>query len=131
MSIIEKYKLREGQMRVNEHVHNGRWYGRDGVGIGWGDLTKEDLFRIADTISDDDVFYVVGETDSYFNSSSTNGLTLQQVKDLARFTITAKKVTVHQKWLSRLEMKQKSFSTLEEYERELQPQIRPRDVVEI
>jgi hypothetical protein len=129
MPMIEEFKIREGQLRSNQHVHNGSWYDRDGLKLGWGDLSKEDIFRIAATIPTDDVFYVVGEHDSYWNAPP-EGLSLQQVKDLARFIITTKKVTVTRKWITRLEAP-KSFSTLEEYEQELQPRIRPRDVIKI
>jgi hypothetical protein len=127
--MIEKFGIRTGQIRAMEHVHNGSWYDRDGLKIGWGDLTKEDIFRIAKAIPEDDVFYVVGEHDSYWNAPTT-GLSLDQVKDLARFIITKDKVTITQKWLSRLDAP-KSITTLEEYEQELAPRIRPRDVTEI
>jgi hypothetical protein len=124
-----RFGIRQGQMRGNQHVHNGSWYDRDGLKIGWGDLSKDDIFRIAYKIPDDDVFYVVGEHDSYWNAPE-GGLTLEMVKDLARFIITACKVTVTKRWLSRLNTP-KSFSTLEEYEAELAPRISPRDVVKI
>lgn len=126
---IEKYKLHQGQMRGNQHVHNGSWYDRDGLKIGWGDLSKDDIFRIAKTIPRDDVFYVVGEHDSYWNAPP-DGLSLDKVKELARFVITTDKVTVTKKWISRLDAP-KSYTTLEEYEEDLKPQVRPRDVTEV
>ncbi len=127
--LLDICNLRDGQMRVHRHVHNGAWYDRDGLKIGWGDLTKVDIFHIAKTIPADQTIYIVGEHDSYRNAPP-EGLTLDMVKDLARFIITSGSVTATKRWLSRLQGA-KSYSTLEEYDQDLEPRLTPRNVTEI
>jgi len=76
-SDLEKYGLRgDGQMRADDFIHNGGWYNAKGEKIGWGDLSRGDLQRISMEIPEGDVFYVLSESDSFWNFVESNpGLT--------------------------------------------------------
>ena len=41
------FGLRCGQLRGKQVAHNGGWYNGLGEKIGWGDLSQDDLSRIA------------------------------------------------------------------------------------
>lgn len=59
--------LHVGQMRCPEDVaHNGGWYNREGRKLGWGDLSQRDLPNISHNLKDGEVFFVLGEYDSYW-----------------------------------------------------------------
>lgn len=58
------FGLCEGQMRADDHVHNGRWYNSQGERIGWGDLSKADLRNIAVMLQEGEEFYILRESDT-------------------------------------------------------------------
>lgn len=76
---IEKYLeslgLYSSQMRGNDLIHNGGWYNRQGVKLGWGDLSPADLMRIAEKITGDEAFIILPEGDSHwaFQTFSRDG----------------------------------------------------------
>lgn len=62
-----------GQMHVGEIVHNGGWYNKDGEKLGWGDLSREDLDRIAAGLDEGEVFVILGEQESFWKFVSHVG----------------------------------------------------------
>lgn len=61
------FGLHSGQMRsdtrtTSKVAHNGAWYSQDGVRIGWGDLSIDDVRRIQANLTDGDYFFVLGES---------------------------------------------------------------------
>jgi hypothetical protein len=74
---LERFGLHEGQMRGLGHlVHNGGWYNSKGEKIGWGDLDNNDFSRLRDNLPKEEVFYVLTESDSFWNFVEHNpGLT--------------------------------------------------------
>jgi hypothetical protein len=56
-----------GQMRCPDVVHNGGWYNHLGEKLGWGDLSPDDLNRIAAELKDDEVFIILGEYQSHWD----------------------------------------------------------------
>jgi len=56
-----------GQIRIEDLVHNGGWYNKQGEKLGWGDLDKADFLRIATELKDGELFIVLSESDSFWN----------------------------------------------------------------
>ncbi len=61
------FGLHCGQIRGNDIVHNGGWYNSRGEKLGWGDLSAEDLVRIATELADHEVFVILPERASFWN----------------------------------------------------------------
>lgn len=59
-----------GQMRMRGNGlngHNAGWYNKHGEKIGWGDLNHKDAVRIAQEIAEDEMFIILGESDSFWH----------------------------------------------------------------
>lgn len=57
------FGLHSGQMRSREkQAHNGAWYNQDGVRVGWGDLSSDDLRNIQKNLDPSDYFFVLPES---------------------------------------------------------------------
>lgn len=56
-----------GQMRVRRIMHNCGWYNKVGEFLGWGDLSEDDINRIAREISAGDAFFILPERAPYDN----------------------------------------------------------------
>ena len=52
----------------------GGWYNKAGEKLGWGDLSIEDFERIYREIEEDEVFIILGESDSFWNFVTRPGL---------------------------------------------------------
>jgi len=61
------FNLHTGQMRSQEIAHNGGWFNQEGERLGWGDLAAEDFVNIQRTLEPGDMFFVLGESDSFWN----------------------------------------------------------------
>jgi hypothetical protein len=62
------FGIRGGQCRYHgDFVHNGGWYNKAGEKLGWGDLSPDDINRISSELADDELFVILGETDSHWN----------------------------------------------------------------
>lgn len=59
------FGLSKDQMRMDDFVHNGRWYNLTGEFIGYGDLSVRDLLTISRGLEGDEVFVVLNENDGY------------------------------------------------------------------
>jgi hypothetical protein len=70
--VFSELGLRSGQIRADDLVHNGGWYNSDGEKLGWGDLSAEDLRRLRDGLPADELFIVLGESDSFWNFVTHN-----------------------------------------------------------
>jgi hypothetical protein len=66
--------LRCGQMRTKQITHNSGWYNGDGEKIGWGDLDREDFYRIQSSLEPGDIFVILGEGDSFWKFVDKIGL---------------------------------------------------------
>ena len=65
--------LHSGQMRNSPtRAHNGGWYNAAGEKLGWGDLTLEDLERVAGLLEPNDVFVVLPESASFWGFVTHN-----------------------------------------------------------
>lgn len=64
----EHFGLTSSQMRSRDDklAHNGGWYNRDAVKLGWGDLSVQDFVRIAAELPDGELFIVLDETSSHW-----------------------------------------------------------------
>lgn len=63
---LKGFGLCEEQTRFNKTVHNGGWYNAAGEKIGWGDLSNDDLRRLAAELPEGEIFVVLGEHDSFW-----------------------------------------------------------------
>ena len=64
-----------GQMRGGNHyVHNCGWYNLRGEKIGWGDLSHDDMKRIAKELWVDEAFLILRERDSFWNFVEKPGM---------------------------------------------------------
>ncbi len=72
-STSDLFGIRCGQMRGGELVHNGGWYNRLGEKLGWGDLSIEDMQRIASQLEEGELFIILGERDSYWDIHEEKG----------------------------------------------------------
>lgn len=65
----KKFGLSYGQLRGGSAklTHNSGWYNKNGEKLGFGDLSSNDIKRIAREIAPDELFIVLGEKDSYWN----------------------------------------------------------------
>lgn len=70
---LERLGLREGRIRSDDFVHNGGWYNSKGEKIGWGDLSSDDINRLASNLSDDEVFVVLPEQYSFWKFVTRHG----------------------------------------------------------
>lgn len=61
------FGLCDGQVRADDHVHNGRWYNSQGERIGWGDLSTTDLRNIAVMLQEGEDLHVLREVDTSWN----------------------------------------------------------------
>ena len=61
------FGLRCGQRRDDDLVHNGGWYNKAGERLGWGDLSHDDLQRIAAGLQKGELFIVLPERASFWN----------------------------------------------------------------
>lgn len=61
------FDLKCGQMRANQFTHNSGWYNKFGQKLGFGDLSAKDIKTISKEIPEDELFYVLSETDSFWN----------------------------------------------------------------
>lgn len=61
------FDIRIGQMRSHrgKRTHNSSWFNRDGEKLGWGDLSEDDLVRIAREIEPGEIFAAVSEHASF------------------------------------------------------------------
>ena len=59
------FGLSKDQMRLDDFIHNGRWYNLAGEFIGYGDLSIRDLLTISRGLEGDEVFVVLHENDGY------------------------------------------------------------------
>ncbi len=85
--------LTVSQMRCPEDVaHNGGWYDQTGRKIGWGDLSRRDLPNIMSSLKDGEVFFVLGEYDSFWECSrrgvDEHNPGLEYVLNYARYAVT-------------------------------------------
>jgi hypothetical protein len=65
---VKSFELRQGQMRhKGVFFHNSGWYDKNGKKIGWGDLDGNDLNKIKNNISLNEVFIILRERDSFWN----------------------------------------------------------------
>lgn len=71
--MLERLGLKSGQMRQRDLVHNGGWYDKTGQKIGWGDLEPADMRHIKDTLKADEIFYILPESDSFWNFVTSVG----------------------------------------------------------
>jgi len=67
---MKKNGCHDGQIRSDDTVHNGGWYNLAGEKIGWGDLSKEDLTRLAKNL--DDTLIILSEHDSFWTFVTKN-----------------------------------------------------------
>lgn len=49
---------------MNKRTHNSGWYNKTGEKLGWGDLATPDMARIALALEPDELFIVLSEGDS-------------------------------------------------------------------
>lgn len=57
------FGLRDGQVRFDQKlIHNGGWFNKAGHYLGLGDLSVDDITRIADGLKEGEVFIVLRET---------------------------------------------------------------------
>lgn len=61
------FGIRCGQMRADDFVHNGGWYNKLGERLGFGDLSHDDFRKISEELNKDELFIVLGESDSFWN----------------------------------------------------------------
>lgn len=67
------FGLVEGQMRRHHKMtHNSGWYNRAGEKLGWGDLSSDDMARIASEIPVDEFFIALSESKSYWDHRTNN-----------------------------------------------------------
>ena len=64
------FGLRNERMSGFELIHNGGWYNKEGEKLGWGDLSQANLDRIAGELEDGELFIVLGEHDSFWETKS-------------------------------------------------------------
>lgn len=67
---LENLGFRIGQMRgymAKKVGHNCGWYNKDGVKIGWGDLSRDDLDKVAAALPVGEILVVLGEHTSFWN----------------------------------------------------------------
>jgi hypothetical protein len=55
--------INRGSLREKEFIHNGGWYDLAGKFLGWGDLSIEDLRKIAGILNEGEAFFVLKERD--------------------------------------------------------------------
>lgn len=66
---LEGLGFKEGQMRgwgAKKIGHNCGWYNREGAKLGWGDLSKEDLDKVAAALPAGELLVVLGEQASFW-----------------------------------------------------------------
>lgn len=68
------FNLHSGQMRGKGFCHNAGWYNKAGEKLGWGDLSFEDILRISKSISENEVFLILSERDSFWNFVTKPGI---------------------------------------------------------
>lgn len=63
------FGLVSGQMRnsLEKIFHNAGWYNQYGEKVGWGDMSLKDLEHVSKEIDENDMFIVLGESDSFWN----------------------------------------------------------------
>lgn len=67
------FGLRCGQMRhLDQLTHNSGWYNGLGEKLGFGDLNGNDILRIMCEIEPGEVFIVLSENDSFWQSNTTD-----------------------------------------------------------
>ena len=58
-----------GQMRGGDAkmTHNSGWYNKSGEKLGFGDLSVKDFKKISKELEKDELFIILGESDSFWN----------------------------------------------------------------
>lgn len=72
------FGLHCGQLRggPNKFTHNSGWYNKAGEKLGWGDLSFSDIRRISRKISNEELFIILGECDSFWEFVTYNSGTV-------------------------------------------------------
>lgn len=65
--LLTRLGLLVGQCGDDSKAHNGSWFDKTGTKVGWGDIGKADIPRIKEKLKEGEVFFVVGEHESYWD----------------------------------------------------------------
>lgn len=57
-----------GAMRLDDFLHNARWYDRSGQYLGWGDISREDLIKLAAEMPEGEEIRFIYEGDTWWKS---------------------------------------------------------------
>src|SRR5258708_32115506 len=66
LEFLKRIKMTNGNCGDDSWAHNGSWYDKTGTKVGWGDVGQKDLAKIQAGLKETEVFFVLGESDSYW-----------------------------------------------------------------
>lgn len=83
------FGLESGQKRQYDYIHNGSWFNNSGEKIGSGDLSPDDLRKIAQELWSEQFFIILSEKNSIELGNSTD---LNYLAQKCSFVITRNKL---------------------------------------